>query len=731
MRLNKFPFFQQPDQMDCGATCLKMIAKFYGKSVGLKKLREYTETTKEGTSIANLAGGAERIGFRSLGVKINFDQLKEEAPLPAILYWQQNHFVIIYKVTKTKVFIADPAKGKLILSIKEFNKLWKQNQEFGFVLLLEPTAKLTDSDEFSKEVNGFKFLIKYIFLYKKFIIQLIIGLIIGSILQLFFPFLTQSIVDIGIFNQDLNFIYLILIAQLFLFFGKIMVEIIRGWILLHISTRLNISLLSDFFIKLMKLPISEFDSKMTGDILMRINDHQKIENILTNSSLNVLFSFFNIVLLGSVLAWYNIQVFTVFLFGSILYLLWVLIFLKRRRNIDYLKFNSLSQEQSKVLELINGMQEIKLNNSERYKRWEWELIQAKLFKIEIKNLKLEQVQINGSNIINELKNIFITVIAASNVISGEITLGVMLAITFIVGQLNSPIQQIIGFVYNFQDAKIALERLAEIHEKEDEESKDKSHIKNYVINQDIVLKDFSFRYRGANKNVLNNIDCVFEAKKITAIVGASGSGKTTLLKLLLKFYDSYTGQLEYGGIGLKKISHESWRKNCGVVMQEGFIFNDTIAKNIAIGAEDIDESQLLKAAEVANIIDFVHELPAGFDTLIGTEGLGLSTGQKQRILIARSVYKNPQIICFDEATSALDAKNERIIMENLNEFFVNRTAIVIAHRLSTVKNADKIIVLDKGSLLEIGNHKSLIEKRGAYYNLVKNQLELEKLDAKR
>lgn len=721
--------------MDCGPTCLRMVAKFYGRTISLSKLRTLSETTREGSSLRNIADTAEKIGFRSLGVKVTFQKFAEEAPLPCIVYWQQKHFVVVYKIKKDIVFVSDPAHGLLKYTQAEFIKNWignnaDDNTEEGVALLLEPTPKLKKAETDDVENRqGISFLFGYLSKYKKFIIQLTIGLLAGSLLQLIFPFLTQSIVDIGIQNRDIHFIYLILIAQLFLFFGRISIELIRGWILLHLSTRINISLISDFFIKLMNLPIAFFDSKMTGDIMQRITDHQRIEHLLTNTSLNTLFSFVNLLVFGVVLAWYDLTIFGVFVLGSFLYFSWIVIFLKRRKDLDYKRFSQLSAEQTKVIELINGMQEIKLHNAEQQKRWSWEYLQAKLFKIRTKGLVLEQTQTIGSNSINEIKNIFITILSAKLVIDGQITLGMMMAISYIIGQLNAPIQQLINFIYAWQDAKIALERLSEIHGKEDEENSTEEKITAIPISENIELKNVSFRYPGSIEFVIKNLTLTIPANKITAIVGASGSGKTTLMKMLLKFYVSLEGEITIGKINLNNLRHKAWREKCGSVMQEGFIFNDTIANNIAVGEEHINRENLLRAVEIANIKDFIENLPLAYNTKIGMSGVGMSTGQKQRLLIARAVYKNPDIIFFDEATSALDANNEKVIMENLNQFFKDKTAVVIAHRLSTVKNADQIVVLDKGKIIEKGTHQELINLKGSYYNLVKNQLELEKINA--
>jgi ATP-binding cassette subfamily B protein len=727
--LKNFPIYIQADLKDCGPTCLKIIAKYFGKIIPIQNLRELCETTREGSNLMMLSNAAEAIGFRTLGVKISIIQLAE-APLPCIIHWNKEHFVVLYKVKNKRYFISDPIIGLIDYKEDEFIKYWIGNNatnktEEGIALLLEPTSKFFDSiDNKNEKKIGFKILFKYLIPYKSYLSQLFLGLIASSFLQLIFPFLTQCIVDIGIQNQDLNFISLILIAQIFLFIGKTLIEFIRSWILLHLSTRINIAFISDFFIKLMNLPISFFDVKMTGDIMQRINDHHRIERVLTSSSLNVLFSLINIVLMGTILAFYNIKIFSIYLFGSILLSLWIILFLNKRKEIDYKKFTETSKEQSKVIELINGMQEIKLHNAEKQKRWGWEYIQARLFKVSMKGLILEQSQSIGSNFINELKNITIIFLSAKLVIDGQITLGMMMAITSIVGSLNAPVLQLINFIKEAQDAKISLARLAEIHEKEDELEQENNQRKDIPINENIELKNITYRYLGSDTMVLDRLNLTIPGNKITAIVGSSGSGKTTLMKLLLKFYEPIEGEIKVGNIDLKNITQKAWRNHVGTVMQEGYIFNDTIANNIAIGIDVIDKERLVYASEVANINDFIQDYPLGFNTKIGMEGVGMSTGQKQRLLIARAVYKNPEMLFFDEATSALDANNEKEIMEKLNVFFKNKTVVVIAHRLSTVMNADQIVVLEKGKIVEIGNHEELIALKGSYFELVKNQLAL-------
>ncbi|OIV42698.1 peptidase domain-containing ABC transporter [Flavobacterium johnsoniae] len=728
--MKKFTHYKQADFKDCGPTCLKIIAKHYGKTITIQELRDSSETTREGSNLLFLSDAAEKIGFRTLGVKLSEERL-EEAPLPCILHWNKNHYVVLYKIKKGKYYISDPAFGLLEYNKQEFLKFWIGNNadEFtqeGVALLIEATPKFFQSD-FDKEDQkgiGFGLLSQYVLRYKSFLIQLSIGLLASSLLQLIFPFLTQSIVDVGIQNQNIHFIYLILFAQLFLFAGRTGLELIRSWILLHLSTRINISLISDFFIKLMNLPISFFDVRMTGDIMQRINDHRRIEKILTTSSLNVLFSVINMFVMGAVLAYFNLKIFLVFFAGSLLYFGWITLFLKRREVLDYKRFAEVSNEQGKVMELINGMQEIKLHNAEKQKRWGWEYVQARLFRVSIKGLVLEQSQTIGSSVINELKNIFIIFLSAKLVIDGSITLGMMLAISSIVGSLNGPVVQLIEFVRELQDAKISLARLSEIHEKEDETQQEVHQSNDVPYDSDIEIKNISYRYLGSDIPVLDNLSLTIPANKVTAIVGVSGSGKTTLMKLLLKFYEPEKGEINIGSSQLKNISQRAWRSNIGAVMQEGFIFSDTIANNIAFGVDKIDKERLLYAADVANIKQYISELPLGYNTKIGAEGLGMSTGQKQRLLIARAVYKNPEILFFDEATSALDANNEKEIMQKLGIFFKNKTVIVIAHRLSTVMNADQIVVLDKGKIIEIGNHAALVERKGNYFELVKNQLQL-------
>lgn len=714
--------------MDCGPTCLRIIAKYYGKNFSIQRLREISGINKEGVSLLGISEAAEKIGFRTTGLKLNISELIE-MQLPVILHWKQNHFIVFYYFKNGIFNVSDPAKGLMQYNEKEFLKYWlnsnnKANGQ-GILLSLEPSPEFYIQEGDKEKGLTLTYLLGYLYRYKQLILQLFIGLGVGSILQLILPFLTQSIVDTGINTRNLNFVYIILIAQIMLFLGRMSVDFLRSWILLHITTRLNISILTDFLIKLMKLPMGFFDSKMTGDIMQRMNDQGRIQSFLTGSSLNIVFSMFNLVIFAVVLAWYDISIFLIFLISTVLYSLWVIVFLKKRRELDFKRFDISSKNQSAIVQLINGMQEIKLNNCEQQKRWEWEHIQAGLFKYSVKSLSLGQIQQAGTFFINEGKNIIITFIVAKAVIEGQLTLGAMMAIQYVIGQLNSPIEQMLGFLQQLQDAKLSLERLNEIHTLEDEEPINNVFQKSLPSNKGISLQNLSFSYPGAgNEPVLSNITLNIPEGKTTAIVGMSGSGKTTILKLLLRFYEPQQGEIKIGPTSLNQIGSRYWRSECGTVMQDGFIFSDSIAKNIAVGEEYPNIEKLNHAILMANIEKFIESLPLGSNTKIGADGNGISQGQKQRILIARAVYKNPEYLFFDEATSALDASNEIIIMENLASFFEGRTVVVVAHRLSTVKHADNIVVLENGAIIEQGTHVELTEKRGEYYQLVKNQLEL-------
>lgn len=728
-----FPFIKQLDAMDCGPACLCMIARYYKKHYTLEYLRNESFIGRDGVSLLGISKAAEIIGFHTVAGRTTFNNLIKKATFPCIIHWNQEHFVVLCGIKKKQgeyiVHIADPGKGLLTYSKEEFCDHWastKTNgEEKGIILFLDPTHLFYEKEGSSVlSKNRFSFLDRYILKYRSFFCQLILGLLMGSLLQLIFPFLTQIIVDTGIQGKDIHFIWLILIAQMMLLFSRTAIDFIRRKVLLHISARINVSLISDFFIKLMKLPMKFFETKLTGDLLQRIEDHRRIETFITNQTINALFSVFTFVIFSIVLFIYNIQIFTVFIGGSILYGIWIMVFLKKRRSLDYKVFEIEGKNRNVVYQLVTGMQEIKLQGCEQHKRWEWEDIQADLFDVNIQSLNLKQTQEAGGIFINELKNIFVTVLAATAVIDGSLTLGMMLAIQYIIGQLNSPLEQIMNFIYQWQDVSISLDRMNEIHSLNNEESKNRT-VNSLPLDCFIKIENLCFKYDGAFPfYVLDNISLNIPKNKVTAIVGGSGSGKTTLLKLLLGYYVPNEGKINIDSIAFEKINLAWWRTTCGAVMQDGYLFSDTIARNIAISDDEINMEKLRYAASIANIADYIEALPLGYNTKIGQDGQGVSQGQRQRILIARVVYKNPAFVFFDEATNALDAKNEREIVENLEEFYKDKTVIVIAHRLSTVKNADQIVVLDDGHIAEIGSHEELTKKQGKYYELVKNQLEL-------
>lgn len=728
----RFPFFYQHDANDCGPTCLRMIAAYYGKKYSLDYLCEISSFVRTGISLLGICETAEKLGFNAVGAKISFEKLRE-VPLPCIVHWNQNHFVVVYKIKRTKqntyVYLANPCIGKVKFTQEEFCFCWMNNNVSngkGVVLLLEPTPDFYQKTSVTRERISFYSLLNYLRQYKLLLSQLVLGLIFGSLLQLLLPFLTQVTVDVGIRNKNLEYIYVILAAQLMLTFSGSLLEFVRGWILLHLGTRVNIALISDFLTKLMKLPIGYFDSKMTGDLLQRIGDHDRIQTFLTSSSLSILFSMINVIIFSIVLFLYAPYILGLFLIGSLLYYLWVQLFMHKRAEIDHRNFSQQAAHQSNMVQMIMGMQEIRLNDCERQKLWEWKNIQAKLFSLRIKSLTIGQYQESGAMLINQTKNILITFFVAKSVISGDMTLGMMLSVQYIIGQLNGPVDQLITFIRQTQDAKLSFDRLSEIKSKPDEESIDckKSHI--IAESESIHLKDVCFAYNqtSVGHNVLECINLTIPAKKQTAIVGMSGSGKTTLIKLLLGYYPVQDGCIYLGDERLNSYSWKSWRKQCGVVTQDGFIFSDTIARNIAPGVDEIDKDRLNDAVVIANIKDYIESLPMSYNTKIGNEGNGLSQGQKQRILIARAVYKNPQFVFFDEATNALDANNEKVIMNNLNTFFKGKTVLIIAHRLSTVRHADQIVVLRHGQIEEAGTHDELLEKKGAYFQLIKNQLDI-------
>lgn len=737
--MGKFPTYRQLDSMDCGPTCLRIITAYYGRIWSLQTLRDKCHISREGVSLLGISDAAEAIGFRTMGVKISFEQLCDEAVLPCVVHWNQRHFIVVYKIEhrrgQTWVHVSDPASGLLRYTKENFLKSWlsirtensgnELHKGLGIALMMEPTPKFYKEKGDEEQHKGISGLLKYLRPYKRFILQLLLAMLTGSIISLILPFLTQSVIDVGIGTGDLNFVVIILIAQVVLTLGHMANELIRGWLMLHMNTRVSISLISDFLAKLMRLPISFFDSKMVGDIMQRIGDHSRIQTFLTSSLLSIVMAVVTFIVYSAVIGGYNLQILGVFLLGSALYICWILLFMKKRRKLDYMRFQEAAANQSSIVQLIGGMQDIKLNGCEKQKRWDWERIQTRLFNVSVKGLVLGQTQQVGGTFIDQTKNVFISFLAASAVINGDMTLGMMTAMQYILGQLNAPISQFIKFVQEAQDANISMERLSEIQERDNEEKSGNEYIREIPDNADIVFHNLDFQYNGPHSDkVLDNVNITIPHNKVTAIVGASGSGKTTMIKMMLGFYEPVSGEILLGGNRISEYSPSVWRSQCGTVMQEGFIFSDTIENNIGVSDEAPDMGRVRKAVKTANIEDFINDLPLRYNTKIGAEGNGISSGQKQRLLIARAAYRDTKYLFLDEATNSLDADNEKIIMENFASFFRNRTVVIVAHRLSTVKNADKIIVLDKGKVVEQGTHNELTQKRGHYYHLVKNQLEL-------
>jgi ATP-binding cassette, subfamily B, bacterial len=765
MFINKFKFFRQLESMDCGPTCLKMISNYHGKNLSLAHLRELCHNTRNGVNLSGIKEAASLIGFNTVATEITFDDLASKAPLPCIIHWRQNHFVVLLSIRenttvldkllrrpKHTIKIADPAHGIITVKKDSFLRNWinPENDGKGIALLFEKTENfaLVDGAKVEKQRHyPFTFLKKYLSPYKRDVAFIVGCMLIGSVLNMLFPILTQRVVDYGIRLQDIQFIYLIFISQIFLLLGSTAIEVVKSWMLLYVNARISITILSDFLIKLMKLPLRYFDTNLSADIIQRVGDQSRIQNFLTSSFLETLFSAGNFIVFSLVLWGYSSKLFGLFALGSLLSIFWIVIFLKKRAQIDYSKYDLMNANNNSLIEMIVGMPEIKLNNSENSRRWAWEKTQVKLFNVNSQSLRVDQYQQIGNALLSQFKGVVISVIAAIQVVNGELTLGAMLSISFIVGQLNGAIGQLVNFVRSAQDAKISLDRMSEIHEKEEEDSLLRKRYKELDEKKtsmpspsfsgngllpdrlfhfsSIDLQEVSFQYDGLQSPfILKNLTLAIPAGKTTAIVGTSGSGKSTLMKLLLKFYEPQHGTIGLDEIDFRGIGAQWWRSYCGVVMQDGYIFSDTIANNIGLSADVVEMDRLEYAAKVANIYEFIMQLPLGFQTKIGSAGSGLSVGQKQRLLIARAVYKDPQIIFFDEATSALDANNEKVIMENLTHFLKGKTVVVIAHRLSTVKNADQIVVLENGHIKEIGCHETLTERRGDYYNLVKNQLEL-------
>ena len=721
--------------MDCGGACLRMVAACYGRNFSGQEVQRLCAAGREGVSVLSVCEAAEAMGFRAVAGRVSLEKLTAQQPFPCILHWRQEHFVVLYAVKRKHrgdrwFCVADPGKGLQALDEETFREHWlstrRQGEERGIVVSLQPAAAFFEKHPAcGKKVPAAAFLYRYMRPYGKFFLHLAAGLLLGSVLQLIAPFLTQAIVDTGIANRDIGFIYLVLAGQLMLVLSSTAIDFVRRWILLHISVRVNLSLLSDFIIKLMKLPMGFFEEKQTGDLMQRMNDHERVQQFLTTQTLGILYSLFSFVVFGVVLLYYDVWIFAVFALGSLLYAGWIGLFLRRRRTIDYEYFEQRALNQSKTMQLLGGMQETKLQGCESRRRWEWEDVQAGLFQVNMKSLKLSQAQEVGGVFINQAKSIVITIMAATAVVDGRLSLGMMLAIQYILGQLSYPVEQLLAFIYHWQDVKISLERMAEIHVQEDENEGRRMDSPVPSSPAAIDVADVSFQYEGKHSpKVLDHVTLHLPQGKVTAIVGGSGSGKTTLVKLLLGYYVPTDGDIRVGGAALAGMDKKKWRRQCGVVMQDGYIFSESIARNIAVGDGEIDSQRLKEAARLACVDEFAERLPLRYDTVVGMDGRGISQGQRQRILIARAVYKDPPFLFFDEATNSLDTVNERVIMENLDGFYKGKTVVVVAHRLSTVRHADQIVVLDKGRVVETGTHEELAARRGAYFELVKNQLEL-------
>ncbi|MEM8937883.1 MAG: peptidase domain-containing ABC transporter [Bacteroidota bacterium] len=719
-----FPNFKQLDNMDCGPTCLQIISKHYGKLVSLELLRKSSYIDKEGASLAGIKAAAEKIGFETFTVMITWEELLQKATLPCIVHWEGNHFLVVYRVTKTKVYVSDPAHGKYTLTVKDFNEGWISKHDEGVVMLLETNSRFykNHSNEFWK--SDFRHISKYLFNYKPLIGQLVLGLLLASIIQLTLPFFTQSIVDYGIDNRDFRFIQIIFLGQVFFVLSQGAIEILRDWILLHISMRINIRMMSDYLSKLIQLPISFFANRGMGDLVRRINDNEKIEEFFTNGSLTFLFDTFNIFLFATVLAYYSLNIFLVFIIGAAIYVTWSLVFMKKKALLDAAYFKASAKNQSKILQLISNIEDIKISGSQERRKIEWYETQLDLFNVTSRNLTIHQIQVNGGHIINELKNVLIIFLSAKAVIDGTFTLGVMLAIQFIIGQLNVPLSKMMEFLLDFQKAQLAARRLFEVQNEEPEGRG--IQISEVPTHANICLEEITFRYGPpGTKEAVKDVSMTIPKGKVTAIVGPSGSGKSTLLRLLLNFYSPTKGTIEVGSTRLSQIIPDEWRKVCGVVLQDGRLFDDTIERNITESDSNspTDLKRLREAIKFAKVKHFIEELPSKLQTQIGENGIQLSGGEKQRILIARAIYKNPKYFFLDEATSSLDSINEKSILENLESFYTNRTVVIVAHRLSTIIKADNIIVLNNGKIVEEGNHKSLIGRKGKYWELVQNQLD--------
>ena len=733
-KVNVNAFSKPLNDLDSSYACLLMMSGYYGKDFDKEAFLQKVNFNAAQISLIEISRAAEKIGFRARCVNLTFSKLMNDAPLPCILKWDQYHYAILLPINrwkiKKRVQCVHPGKGIVTYTREEFEQHWASEvnadgEPAGGVLLLEPSVAFRNNEKKEKDILGWRMMGQFYRRSRLQAIQLIAALLIASLFQLIIPFLMQSVVDIGINTQDLHYITIVLIAQLTLIISRLSVDLIRERLLLHMSSSVNLAIISDFWIKLARLPMSYFNRQHTGEILQRINDNKQVQNFITGPLLNTIFSILNFFVFAIVLMMYKLQLFVIFIIGVALYFAWMRFFLSVRRTLNRQLFNTYSSENTINLQLIQGMQEIKLYNIEQQKRWEWESRQVEIFKVNFKSVNYKQLQRTGAIIINQGKDMVLTFSVAQLLIEGQLTFGAMLAIQYIIGQLSAPVEQLINFVQSAQDARMSMMRVNEVHQLEDEEKKEKDYVQHLPSPMSIVLNDLSFSYPGNNaKQILHNIHLQIPEGKTTAIVGESGSGKTTLLKLLLKFYDEYEGSIKIGDVDFKDISHSFWRNQCAAILQDSFIFNDTIAKNISREYEQPDQDRLIEACQLANILSFIESLPNGFNTMLGEKGTGISQGQKQRILIARVIYKDPTFLFLDESTNSLDENNENIIVKNLERFSAKKTVIVIAHRLNTVRNADNIVVLHQGHIVEQGTHQELSNKKGRYFRLVKNQLEL-------
>ncbi len=724
----RFPFTRQFDQMDCGPACIRMVAAAHGRHYPLSYLRSLSHLTREGVSVAGIRDALAQIGMESLSFEMTLEQLREKCPLPAILHWEQNHFVVLYEAKRSRwsgrwhYSVANPAYGKHTFSEESFSRFWL-NGEKGVVVAISPTEDFYSRKDVKEKHSLVRFARRYVWPYKWEMSQSALGMLFGLFLSLVTPFLTQAMVDDGIGLRDMSLIVSIMLAQLFIFFGTFSMGLISSWVSLYMSTRINISVLSDYLTKLLRLPMTFFETKSVGDYQQRLGDHGRLQSFVTYNTLSTLFALVSVPFYLAIIAWYSPVILAAYLLLTAASTGWMMWFFRRRKALDYEQFRISSENQNRQYELLQGITDIKLNAYDDYKMEEWRSLQERQYGMSQKVLRLEQVQSTGFMLIGQLRNIFITCWIAAEVVSGELTLGMMMSISAIIGQVNGPLSQLIGFLQQLQNARISLERSEEVHLCQNEDTPQQAELPADRP-LDIHVSDLSFSYTGRiGTEVLSHIDLHIPAGSMTAIVGESGSGKTTLMKLLLKFYAPTSGEICLGDRPLSHYTAKSVRQAAGIVMQDNFLFSDTVARNIMLG-EAPDEKRLAEAVHVACLDDYVARQPLGLLTKVGSEGIGVSGGEKQRIMLARAAYKHPCYLLLDEATSSLDAENERRITEHIAQRFAGCTRIVIAHRLSTVRHADQIIVLRHGRVVEAGTHDALVKQRGYYYDLIHNQLEL-------